>query len=136
MSNTGSKYRKIIVGVDKKESAIVDIYSVIRAFCITDPALQHGIKKIAMPGLRGKGTEADDLIEATDCILEAAHEAVKMAGTKPVKNLQRFRVLLSAGWMHDLLADLRQKLYSEGSATHAAKIEDIDAILGFLDLDD
>lgn len=75
MSTPGSKYLRTISG--KKEITLpdgrkeimrvevqVDIYDVLNAWRVTDPALQHALKKIIQPGERGNKTAAQDLREA------------------------------------------------------------------------
>lgn len=75
MSKPGDKYLRTISG--KKEITLpdgrkevmrvevqVDIYDVINAWNLTDPALQHALKKLIQPGERGHKTPAQDLKEA------------------------------------------------------------------------
>jgi hypothetical protein len=62
----GKKYLRRIVEANTapgnlKRSVEVDVYSIIKAFGITCPARQHALKKILMPGMRGKGTVIQDL---------------------------------------------------------------------------
>lgn len=65
--HSGNKYRKRIQGFGG-HVVIVDVYRVIEAFNVTDAGLQHALKKILMPGLRGKGGRIKDLTEAIDAI--------------------------------------------------------------------
>lgn len=60
-----SKYNKVI------RSEIVDVYDVLEAFNVTCPALQHGIKKMLMPGMRGDKSTMKDLQEAQQSIVRA-----------------------------------------------------------------
>lgn len=61
----GDKYRKSIrVGVDNKS----DIYDVLRAFGVTDPAHTHGIKKVLYPGQRGNKDQIKDLQEGINSL--------------------------------------------------------------------
>ncbi|WII71729.1 hypothetical protein QJS83_14785 [Bdellovibrio sp. 22V] len=75
MTTPGSKYLRTISG--KKEITLpdgrkevmrvevqVDIYDVINAWNLTDPALQHALKKLIQPGQRGNKTRSQDLQEA------------------------------------------------------------------------
>ena len=55
----------------KRDLLQVDVYDVLRAFNVTDPALQHAIKKLLMPGERGAKDRATDLREAIDAIRRA-----------------------------------------------------------------
>lgn len=43
----------------------MDVYDVLVAFNVTNPALQHAIKKMLMPGKRGHKDVVDDLSEAS-----------------------------------------------------------------------
>lgn len=47
---------------------VIDVYDVLEAFGVTNPALQHAIKKLLMPGKRGHKTRLDDLQEAYDSV--------------------------------------------------------------------
>lgn len=55
----GDAYKKEI-----KPGIIVDIYDVLVAFEVTNPALQHCIKKLLCPGRRHQKTKRQDLLEA------------------------------------------------------------------------
>ena len=65
--HSGNKYHKKIVGFGG-DVVTVDVYRVIDAFNVTDAGLQHALKKILMPGLRGKGGTMQDLEEARDAV--------------------------------------------------------------------
>ena len=72
-----SKYDRTIigVGVDGKPVAVtVDVYRVIDAFQVTDPALQHLVKKALCAGLRGHKDRAQDLND----ILQSAQKALAL----------------------------------------------------------
>lgn len=58
--NDRTKYHRTITGVDGRE-CIVDVYSVLEAFGVTCPAIQHAAKKLLCPGRRAKGSTMDDL---------------------------------------------------------------------------
>ena len=61
-----SKYNREIIGLDGKATT-VDVYRVLDAFQVTDPATQHAIKKMLCTGLRGHKdylTDIDDSIES------------------------------------------------------------------------
>ena len=76
--SSGSKYFRnirdikgrecIVLDGDKKETAVIDVYCVLRAFGVTEPATQHAIKKLLCAGLRGKGDVKQVLKEAIDAI--------------------------------------------------------------------
>ena len=65
MGKLESKYSKRI----GKE--IVDVYDVLMAFNVTNPAAQHAIKKLLMPGNRGHKDKLTDLKEAHQSIARA-----------------------------------------------------------------
>lgn len=46
------------------EPALVDVYCVLIAFDVKHPAIQHANKKTLCAGIRGKGDERQDLMEA------------------------------------------------------------------------
>jgi hypothetical protein len=48
-----------------------DVYAVLDAFGVTCPARAHAIKKLLCAGLRGKGSEYQDLAEARDAVERA-----------------------------------------------------------------
>ena len=50
---------------------IVDVYDVLMAFNVTNPATQHAIKKLLMPGNRGHKDKLTDLKEAYQSIARA-----------------------------------------------------------------
>lgn len=60
-----SKYDRNIKGVT------VDVYDVLHAFNVTNPALQHLIKKALCAGLRGHKDRMQDLIETRDSAIRA-----------------------------------------------------------------
>ncbi len=71
--HTGNKYHRTIMSL-AGNSAIgcpVDVYCVLKAFEVTCPARQHAIKKLLCAGLRGKGSELQDLREAGDAVIRA-----------------------------------------------------------------
>jgi len=59
-----SKYDKTIYASDGSERLLVDVYSVLEAFEVTNPAIQHAIKKLLKPGTRGTKGIVQDLKEA------------------------------------------------------------------------
>ena len=67
----GEKYRKTIYGkaintgaIQKREAIIVDVYDVLVAFKVTDPAVAHAVKKLLAMGQRGHKDKMTDLKEA------------------------------------------------------------------------
>lgn len=63
-----NKYNRQCKGVT------IDVYDVLKAFEVTDPALQHLVKKALCAGLRGYKTMQQDLDE----VLESAKRAVEL----------------------------------------------------------
>lgn len=49
----------------------IDVYDVLVAFSVTNPAIQHAIKKLLCAGLRGHKDMLTDLIEANSAIYRA-----------------------------------------------------------------
>ena len=66
--HSGSKYHRPAKCIKSKIIAIVDVYAVLRAFNVTEPGLQHAIKKLLCAGIRGKGGLLQDLQEAIDAV--------------------------------------------------------------------
>ena len=64
-------YRDDLLTDSKEFVAIVDVYAVLDAFAVTCPARQQAIKKLLCSGLRGKGSESQDLQEARDAVTRA-----------------------------------------------------------------
>lgn len=71
----GSKYLRVVRDVlDPSKSVRIDIYELLRAFDVTCPAIAHAVKKLLMPGQRGKGSKRADLVGA----LAAVNRAVQL----------------------------------------------------------
>lgn len=66
--NGKDKYNRPCKGVT------IDVYDVLQAFEVTNPALQHLIKKALCAGLRGHKDRQQDLNE----ILESARRAIEL----------------------------------------------------------
>lgn len=72
-----SKYDREIIGRDSEgnlRAITVDVYRVLSAFEVTDPALQHLIKKGLCAGLRGHKDTEQDLQD----IVDSGHIALKI----------------------------------------------------------
>ena len=69
---TTNKYERKI-GNSSKEVINVDVYDVLVAFDVTNPALQHAIKKMLCTGIRGYKDFNQDIDEAIQA-LERAKE--------------------------------------------------------------
>ena len=69
------KYNHYFKNVAHLES--LDVYRVLQLFGVTDPCLQHAIKKLLCAGLRGVKDQDKDIQEAIDSLqraLEMRHE--------------------------------------------------------------
>ena len=60
-----NKYQRQING------ATLDVYDVLQAWGVTNPAIQHAIKKLLQPGQRGHKDLLQDLQEAHESIVRA-----------------------------------------------------------------
>jgi hypothetical protein len=71
-ATTGNKYKRIIYSRTHQGASVeVDVYCVLKAFNVTNPAVAHAVKKLLCPGQREKGGVLQDLTEAKDAILRA-----------------------------------------------------------------
>jgi len=61
-----SKYDKTLYN-----GTVIDVYDVLDAWGVKNPAVQHAIKKLLQPGKRGNKTALDDLHEAYQSIARA-----------------------------------------------------------------
>jgi hypothetical protein len=84
MTTKPNKYQRSVKGV------VIDVYDVLMAWGVTNPALQHAIKKLLQPGQRGAKGVVQDLTEANQAIaraieLEAHYEALsaELFGEQP-----------------------------------------------------
>ena len=57
----------------------IDVYAVLKLFGVTDPCLQHAIKKLLCAGQRGVKDQAKDINEAKDT-LERCLELLNVGG--------------------------------------------------------
>lgn len=62
-----SKYNRTMTNIHGS-TMTVDVYDVLRAFDIRDPALQHALKKLLCMGLRGHKDTGTDLAEAIESL--------------------------------------------------------------------
>lgn len=65
-----SKYNREIIGIDGTVTT-VDVYRVLDAFGVSDPATQHAVKKMLCMGLRGHKDYLTDLNESIDSLQKA-----------------------------------------------------------------
>jgi hypothetical protein len=91
MSKYTREITQTLADEDQGFTIDVDVYDVLRAFSVTDPAIQHAIKKLLCTGIRGHKDSRQDLEEAIQSI-ERALDVVKtdeklveaMAESQPV----------------------------------------------------
>ena len=65
----------------------IDVYRVLELFGVTDPCLQHAVKKLLCAGIRGVKDQGKDIQEAIDALqraLEMRQEDDKAAVTLPL----------------------------------------------------
>lgn len=77
--STMNKYQRQIIN-SVGESIIVDVYDVLNAFTVTDPAIAHAIKKLLAPGTRGNKSLVQDLTESIKSVeraIEHQHSTAK-----------------------------------------------------------
>ncbi len=66
LENNKSKYHREI-----KKGVMVDVYDVLNAFEVVNPAMQHALKKMLAPGKRGAKDTIQDMKEAIQSIERA-----------------------------------------------------------------
>ena len=66
MSKKHSHYYKNVAHLES-----IDVYRVLQLFGVTDPCLQHGVKKLLCAGLRGVKDQGKDIQEAIDSLQRA-----------------------------------------------------------------
>jgi hypothetical protein len=76
MSKYTRKITQTLADEDQGFTISVDVYDVLRAFSVTDPAIQHAVKKLLCTGIRGHKDSRQDLEEAIQSI-ERAWDVVK-----------------------------------------------------------
>lgn len=83
--SSGNKYHRKIRGLAAHGGGevTVDVYSVLTAFNVTSPGVQHAVKKLLCSGLRGKGSAVQDLTESIDAIRRAVEDAEREAKGQP-----------------------------------------------------
>ena len=76
MSKYTREITQTLADEDQGFTIDVDVYDVLRAFSVTDPAIQHAVKKLLCTGIRGHKDSKQDLEEAIQSI-ERALDVVK-----------------------------------------------------------
>ena len=66
-----NKYDREIKCKETGKTFIVDVYSVLQAFNVTNPALSHLTKKSLCAGLRGHKNKEQDLQDIIDSAIRA-----------------------------------------------------------------
>lgn len=94
---TGSKYDRTIEAKYKNENIVTDVYRVLDAFDVKSQPRGHAAKKALCAGLRGKGDEFSDIVEAIDALLEDA-EITRQKATSELspRHLMRLEILRRA----------------------------------------
>lgn len=65
MNQSLNKYQRLIRSATHPcVKMTVDVYCVLDAFAVHNPAVQHAVKKLLAPGQRGEKTAIQDLKEA------------------------------------------------------------------------
>jgi len=60
-----NKYQREVKGI------FIDVYNILKAFDVTDPAIAHATKKLLAAGKRGHKDRKQDLMEAIESIKRA-----------------------------------------------------------------
>ena len=82
-----SKYNREIIGIDGTVTT-VDVYRVIDAFGVSDPATQHAIKKMLCTGLRGHKDYLTDLNDSIESLQKAKDLYVQRMVSESSKSIQ------------------------------------------------
>lgn len=74
--NNGEHYKELEANKNKyqreiKDGVFVDVYDVLKAFNVVNPAMSHAIKKMLAPGQRGAKDMIQDMKEAIQSIERA-----------------------------------------------------------------
>ena len=88
MSKKHSHYYKIVAHLES-----IDVYRVLQLFGVTDPCLQHAIKKLLCAGVRGVKDQSKDIQEAIDALnrsLEMRREDYMKVSTEQVTCTKEF----------------------------------------------
>lgn len=80
-THSGNKYIRVIKPcIPGLPETSVDVYAVLDAFMVTNPAIAHAVKKLLCAGIRGKADITTDLRESIDCIRRAIEMVTPPAG--------------------------------------------------------
>ena len=101
---TGSKYDRTIEAKYEDANIVTDVYRVLDAFDVKSQPRGHAAKKVLCAGLRGKGDEFSDIVEAIDALMEDAEMTRrKTTATLSPKHLKRLETLRRAEDIVELL---------------------------------
>lgn len=84
-----NKYQRML------RAEIVDVYDVLVAFNVTNPAIQHAVKKLLAPGQRGHKSLIEDLREAIVSVeraIEITEEQAAAIATPPAMPPQAYPI--------------------------------------------
>jgi hypothetical protein len=129
----GNKYVRMVwgvkgglMGVDPKLNRIgvqVDVYAILDAYPTGNDAISHAVKKLLMPGQRGKGTRIDDLVGAIAAIQRAIEleEIRERSGeppaTLPMTEFKEVKDPVAEAWRGHLGAyQVRAAMFDEAEA--------------------
>lgn len=82
-------YFKSVKGLDE-----VDVYRVLKLFDVTDPCMQHAVKKILVAGGRGAGKDqTKDIQEAIDTLMRflEIQDEDRHLGESKFQNIENFQ---------------------------------------------
>ncbi|UMO77916.1 hypothetical protein [Escherichia phage ZL19] len=82
-----SKYDRKIIGIDGTVTT-VDVYRVLDAFGVTDPATQHAVKKMLCMGLRGHKDYLTDLNDSIESLQKAKELYLQRMISESPKSIQ------------------------------------------------
>lgn len=106
----------------------LDVYRACQLFGVTDPAIQHAVKKLLCAGGRGAKTYEQDLREAVDSINRALQMIAEDCNQQPTKPTKTGRDLYQAHMARDFAPQHMPKwceLSDEDQADWNAKAEKI-----------
>ena len=119
---TGDKYDRTIQAKYEKdgviEEVVTDVYRVIDAFEVKSQPRGHAAKKVLCAGLRGKGDEFSDIIEAIDALIEDA--AILRAKSKAILSPKHRKRLAMLRQAEDLYAIATTLVKAEGDMRESA----------------
>lgn len=139
---TGSKYDRTIEAKYKNENIVTDVYRVLDAFEVKSQSRGHAAKKMLCAGLRGKGDEFSDIVEAIDALLEDAEiTRRKSRAILSPRHLARLEILRRAEDIFNILMVPPEQMDSNWKRAMGAHLDAIvkagrkmDAPSGHLDV--